>query len=160
MAKKQKRSKRVSRGRRVGGVIPKKYEMDTMLALGVGLGMFAARSLPAVVNKMAPGANPKIVNVVQGIAGVIVANMSGKYPLIRGASVGIAGMAAVDLATNMGWLPGAEAVGAEEVVLSLGGAYGPGPTNYVAGGAVNGNFTNRTFASNVIAGNTMDLLGI
>lgn len=152
----RKSQKRGKRGRRIGGVIPKKYNTDTMLMGGVVVGMLAARVVPGIITKIAPGVNPKVINGIQAAGGVLLATMTGKMPFMRGASIGVGAMGAIDLLTNMGWLPNESAVAGDEMVLSLSGdgyRYGPGPTNYVAGGGgLGANFNNRTFASNLIAG--------
>lgn len=151
MARKKTTKKRSSRSRgRVGGLVPRKYQNDTTLAGGMVLGMFAARMIPAALEKIVPGANPKLINMAQAGLGVIAAVSTAKMPLIRGAALGIAGMGLMDLATNVGVLPASSAVGANEVMIDLNGDYGP--YNRLAGPQMGANFNNQSYASNVLAG--------
>lgn len=157
MAKrKSKRKGRVGARRRMSGVLPKRYENDTYMAVGVLAGLLAARMVPAVIAKVAPGMNPKIVNGLQSIVGIFGAVTTAKYPLLRGASLGVAGMGFMDLVTNMGWLPSPNAVGADEVLFNLdapmSGAGNGYPTSLMAGSAVGASYNNQFYANNVMAG--------
>lgn len=162
MAKKR-RGKTARRGRRgrVGGIIPKKYQSDTYLALGMVGGLLLARVVPGVIAKIAPGASPKVTNLIQAGIGVFGAVTTAKMPLIRGVSLGVAAMGAMDLATNIGLLPGADgAVGAREVLIDLNGGMGYGyPRNLVAGN-VGANFADKAYVDSVIAGNVMHGMGL
>lgn len=157
MATKRKGKKKMSGRRRgrVGGFVPKKYESDSMMAVGLVGGMLLAKALPAMINKIAPGVNPKVVNGLQSVAGVVGAVMTTRMPLMRGVSLGVGAMGLMDLLTNLGWLPSADAVGADEVIFNLDGVNGYGygyPSNMVAGAGLGASFNNQNYANNVIAG--------
>jgi hypothetical protein len=163
MAKKRKMKSRSSRGRRVGGLVPKRYQQDTMLTAGVVAGMLLARTIPAMINKVVPGIDAKVVNGIQTIGGVVIGVMSSKYPLMRGAGIGIGAMGGIDFLTNMNILPSSDAVSGDEVVLSLDnpvGGYGSGyPSNFVAG-SVGASFNNQNYANNLIAGDNFAAYGM
>jgi hypothetical protein len=161
----RKTSKRRSRRGRVGGVLPKKYQSDTYMAVGVVGGMLLARMIPGAIQKVAPGASPLVTNLVQAGIGIAGAVSTAKMPLLRGASLGIAGMGLLDAATNAGWLPNSQgvkeqapatpAVGrAREVLIDLDG----GARNRLAG-AVGKGYTGN-FAANRLAGNALAGMGL
>lgn len=147
--KKGKVGKSRPRGK-VSGLLPRKYAGDTYLAVGVVAGMLAARIIPDALNKAVPGLDPKIVNIVQSGAGIFLAVTTGSMPFVRGASLGIAAMGLMDLATNAGILPGAK-VGANEIMLDMSGA-DYGPYRSLAGGGLGASYEGQHYASNVLAG--------
>lgn len=158
MAKRKKSVKRTGRHGRVGGMISKRYADPLTMGVGVGIGMLAARFVPSIVSKFAPGVRPLFVNLAQAGIGIMVAAASKKSPLLRGAGAGFTGMGLIDAATNAGIMPDSKgetspAVGANEVMIDLnGGMGGYGyPKNLVAGN-VGANFQNKSYVDNVIAG--------
>lgn len=151
MSRKKRGATPKRKGRRVSGLVPKRYQSDTNLMIGVAVGLLVGRAVPGIIQKIMPGTNPKVSNAVQIGAGVVAAAMFPRSPLVRGAGVGVAAMAAVDLATNLGLMPGADGqVSGDEVIMSLDEmGYGM-PRNLVAG--VGANYTDKSYVNNVIAG--------
>lgn len=159
MSRKKKESKITKRRGRVGAIVPKKYAEDTNLAIGVVGGMLLARMIPGAVARMVPNASPLMVNAVQAGIGVLGAVSTKQMPLLRGASLGLAGMGLMDAVTNLGWLPNAQGVKevappaapaaatGREVLIDLDGG---GAVNRLAGSMGKGYTGN--FAANRLAG--------
>ena len=158
MARRKKRTPR--RRGRVGGVIPKRYQADTGLMIGVAGGMLLARVVPNVIAKVIPGASPKVTNLIQAGAGVMAAVMAPKLPIVRGVGLGVAAMGAMDLATNLGIIPGADgAVSGREVMIDLDGGMGYGYPRRLVAGNVGATFDGKPFVDSVIAGGTSAMHG-
>lgn len=155
MARKKRGARTSKRRGRVGSVLPRKYEQDTYLAVGLVGGMLVARMIPGAINKVAPGASPLVTNLVQAGIGILGAVSTAKQPLLRGASLGIAGMGLMDAATNAGWIPNSQgmkepapAVSGREVLIDLDGG---GATNRLAGNSLGKAYTGN-YAANRLAG--------